>query len=39
LKTHETKWTGNIIEKNFLMDLKSCMEQLFDLERKINPEF
>jgi len=39
LKTHGSEWKGNILEKNFLNDLKSSMEKLFDLERKINPEF
>jgi len=39
LQKHGQKWTKNTLDKYFLQDLKESIEQLFDIERKINPEF
>jgi len=36
---HGIEWTGNILDKFFLLDLKESMEQLFGIEKKINSEF
>ena len=36
---HETEWLGDILDKNYLSDLKRSLEELFDMEREINPEF
>ena len=33
------KWNGHILEIYYLQDLKACFENLFNIEREINPEF
>ena len=39
LKKHGQEWTWSVLDKYFLSDLMESIEQLFDIERKINPEF
>ena len=37
-QNHSSKWTGDILDINYLSDLKGSMKMLFDIDRKISPE-
>ena len=39
LEKHGEHWEGIILERNFLEDFLMCMQNLFEIEKEMNPEF